>query len=164
MIIRESLLRERYVRQVANKAAAGEKYTVDDVVHLFQMTVDSALGDTASAESVPVAWNNLKMGLNDERLVSVARNYTNKLTKLEKDRATVEDWNIDVSSPEYEKVEEKLTDIDSQITDVSSKLERLAQIIGSKHRAPGRSYGTEFTTDSGETSQTARTNPGRKFN
>lgn len=141
-LMRESLLKERYIRQVANKAATGEKYTEEDIINLFQMTVDSALGDNASADVVPVAWNNLKIGVADRSLIDLARSYIKRLSSLEKKRSEIEDWNVNIASPDYEKVEEKLMGIDSKISDLTGTLQKLARVLGKKHQAPGSRYGT----------------------
>lgn len=136
-IISESLIQEKYIKQVGNKAASGEKFDPEDVIGLFQMTIDSKLGDTASGDAVGPGWENLKAGLkkNAESYLETAKKYANRIVQLE----------IEKSKLSFEN-EDKEMEIDEKITRYRDELMKLAKALGNAHKAPKESedYGSSL--------------------
>lgn len=138
--VEKHLQREAYVKSVANKAATGEKFNEKDVEGLFSMIYDwKTDDDRTAAEAASAAWTNLISGLRDERHKEAAKEAYRtvvELSNLEKKRQDLYDSGVSMSSPEYEKIETKLNNIDNASRDLEDRLSKLSRILAKVHTAP----------------------------
>ena len=145
--IKKSILTERYIQKVANKAANGEKFDQDDIEGLFSMITSWNINKNPSAaEASAAAWTNLVSGLESEKdkeYASKAYQISIELAKLEKLKKSLENSNISVMSREYDELEDKLNDITDKRISLEDKMQSLTYYLGKVHKSPKSKYKEE---------------------
>lgn len=141
VVLRESLLQEKYVRSVANKAASGEKYDESDIGSLFAMMVDAAAQKGASPTSTVAnaGWNNLIAGLTekDRDHAKNAYRYTTELARIEREIENLETHApSDISGERAEEHDDRLNMLSDRAEEIEERVAQIRAYLASRHRAP----------------------------